>query len=514
MRVTARVAALAAAVVALVAVPVAVRERPAAADAAAEVIVWTPHHEQIRAEFGEGFARWHERRFGTPAVVTWNAPGGIGDIRRMLEDAALAALRSGDPVGGNADVLFGGGAHEFSRLARPLEVRVGGALRRASVLEPVELDPAFLAEVYGDGTIAGRALRDPGGHWFGAALAAFGLVWNNDALARLGVPAPAGWEALADPRLRGEVAMVNPAQSGSAASAIEAILLREGWDRGWAILRRAAANARSVSASGTRAPSDVSQGEAAIAPCIDFYGRFEQQAVADGGSPGRIGYAEPAGETAVDPDPVAVLRGAPHPELARRFVEFVLSEDGQRLWQLPPGAPGGPRRFALRRLPVHRGLHAAGRQGFVDPVDPWAIAGAAPPALPGVRPLVAPVFASMAIDNRRALREAWARIVTHPAYPPGAGVVRAGDVSDGSLRAMLEEFDRMPEVPAPGGGRLDLADESARCAVRDGWLAGRWKGEGLWPAGEPGPDALRRLLAAGTARSLAAVHGAAIGGPR
>ena len=505
MSIRARAAALAACVAALVGVPVAMRESPAASAGAAEVIVWTPHHEQIRAEFGEAFARWHERRFGAPVRVVWNAPGGIGDIRRMLEDAATASLRAGEPIGGNADVLFGGGLHEFERLARPIEVDGEDGSRRSAVLERIELDEDLLRDAYGDGTIAGRPLLDPGRRWFAAALAAFGLVWNNDSLARLGVPAPAGWEAMADPRLRGEVSLANPLQSGSAASAMEAILLREGWDRGWAVLRRAAANARSISASGTRAPADVSQGQAAVAPCIDFYGRFEEQAVAAGGSPGRVGYAEPVGATSVDPDPIAVLTGAPHPELARRFVAFVLSRDGQRLWQFPPGTEGGPRRFALRRLPAHRGLLDAERDRFVDRVDPWAVAGDAPVTQPGVRPLVAPVFAAFAVDNRELLRQAWARIAAHPAYPRDGSVVRAPDARDPSLRAMLEAFDRIPPVPAPGGTALDLSDEAARQSVRGGWLAGAWSGDGLWPTGDSGADSLRRHLARETERSLRAV---------
>jgi hypothetical protein len=42
------------------------------------------------------------------------------------------------------------------------------------------------------------------------------------------------------------------------------VLQREGWERGWAILRRAAGNARSISASAPRAPIDVGQGDEVI----------------------------------------------------------------------------------------------------------------------------------------------------------------------------------------------------------------------------------------------------------
>ena len=36
----------------------------------------------------------------------------------------------------------------------------------------------------------------------------------------------------------------------------------------------------------------------------------------------------------------------------RRFIEFLLSPDAQRLWVLPKGAPGGPEKYELLRIPV------------------------------------------------------------------------------------------------------------------------------------------------------------------
>jgi len=47
-----------------------------------------------------------------------------------------------------------------------------------------------------------------------------------------------------------------------------------------------------------------------------------------------------------------MLRQPPHRELAEQFIAFVLSPAGQKLWILPPGAPGGPEKTALYRLPV------------------------------------------------------------------------------------------------------------------------------------------------------------------
>jgi hypothetical protein len=36
-----------------------------------------------------------------------------------------------------------------------------------------------------------------------------------------------------------------------------------------------------------------------------------------------------------------MFRGAPNPELATRFIEFVLSMEGQRLWAFKTGASDG-----------------------------------------------------------------------------------------------------------------------------------------------------------------------------
>src|SRR5690242_18981600 len=85
--------------------------------------------------------------------------------------------------------------------------------------------------------------------------------------------------------------------------------------------------------------------------CIDFYGRFQSETASHGG-PSQIGFAMPSGGTAIDADAIGLMRGAPHRELALRFIEFTLSPEGQKLWNFKVGTPGGPDRYALRRLPV------------------------------------------------------------------------------------------------------------------------------------------------------------------
>lgn len=467
------------------------------------LIVITPHNEQIRYEFARAFDRWHQRRFGESVQVVYNVPGGTSEIRRMLESQYAAAFESGRAPGGDADLVFGGGTFEHGRLKRG--VRITDALGRERdepISQPVDFSDGWLRETYGKNTIGDDPIYDEDRHWFGLALSGFGIVFNRDALDALGVPEPNAWQDLCDPRLRGWIALVNPNQSGSVTTAFESILKREGWTRGWRILRRMAANARYFSGSSLKPPLDVTLGDAAMGVCIDFFGRFQAQALKEAGDPDRIGYVDPPGGSTIDADPISMLRGAPHAELARRFIEFCLSDEGQALWQFaasPSNATDaealGPERFELRRLPVRRAMFEKYGDRMIDRVNPFDIATAVTYPNPNFRDLIAPMYAAMAIDNHQQLREAWNAIVEHPAYPSGvAGVVTADGVDDPGLARMLALFDEMPIVHGPEGAMFDLAQENDLGAVRRGWVRGGWAGAGLWDAQATPMDALRKRM--------------------
>ena len=56
------------------------------------------------------------------------------------------------------------------------------------------------------------------------------------------------------------------------------------------------------------------------------------------------------------------LRRCAAPEGGQKFLEFVLRPEGQLLWMLPAGTPGGPRKFALERVAVLPSLYAGRRR--------------------------------------------------------------------------------------------------------------------------------------------------------
>ena len=311
--------------------------------------------------------------------------------------------------------------------------------------------------------------------FYGNVLSTFGICSNPDRLADLGIDRPlAAWADLADPRLFANVGVTDPTKSGSVAKAFEMIVqqtmadhvascgysteavssneaaiaadksliaeggalrgyqddVEEGWRRGMNLVRLIGANARYFTDSAGKVPIDVGMGATAAGICIDFFGRFQAEytRTADGAT--HMSYITPRGGSCVSADPMSLLRGAPHRELAVRFFEFVFSVDGQRLWNTKVGASGGPRRFALRRLPIRRDFYpsddpvfdAAAKTNSLDASDDLASPEINPFALADTftyRPrwsarhfgIQRDLVRAMCLDSGDELRAAWKAII-------------------------------------------------------------------------------------------------------
>ncbi|MDP7009594.1 MAG: extracellular solute-binding protein [Phycisphaerales bacterium] len=464
---------------------------------ARKVIIISPHNEQIREEFGLAFSRWHTSTYDENAEVVWSVPGGTSEIRRMLQSQFKHALESGDEPGGDADLVFGGGSYEHTVLKKELEGFRDGERCTTTISVPAGIDQQLLDAIYQENTLGDVTLYDPDGHWYGLALSGFGIVYNNDVLQTLGVDPPTGWESLANPKLLGTLALVNPAQSGSVTTAFEAILKYLGWERGWQVLRRAAANSRYFSASSLKPPADVSQGDAAMGVCIDFYGRYQSQAIKNRGGGDRVGYIDPPGATMIDPDPISLLRNAPNEEIAKRFIAFCMTEEAQALWQFrvtDSHEDGlGPHLWELRRMPIRREMYDKYLARMVDQVNPYTTAGPSPFPDRNMRAFIAPIFSGMAMDHHEELIHAWKAIVSHPAYPMTEGIVTAADVEDVELASMLTAFDKMPLFPTPEGEFLPLNTPEDRTTLKYGWLRDQWVDAELWHSEDHGSEALRRI---------------------
>lgn len=412
----------------IVGTPIFWRGETRASDTSAErIVVITSHNEQIRQELEHAFASWHEREYGEPVAIDWRKFGSSEILRQLRAQYTSLARAGSEDNGAGYDLAFGGGDYLFGKLKSGITaVGTDGSPRSISITQPIEFDADFVREVFPDQTLANRPLYDPDGHWWGVVLSSFGIVYNHDVLANLGIDEPQTWSDLGDWRYFGWVALADPSHSGSVRVTYEAIVQRYGWDRGWGSLRRIGANTRYFTAESQQVPLDVSSGEVAIGMCVDFYGRYQAQMVGKN----RVGYIAPAGETVVNADPIALLRGAPNAELARRFVRFLLLPEGQAVWSFRAGDPMGPVQYELRRLPIRYDMYEKYLNRMVDRVNSFEIASALPPGTPAYFDVIPTVMHAMIIDVHDELRAAWSAInATEP-----------GPAQD----ALIDRFDALP----------------------------------------------------------------------
>lgn len=479
----------------IVGLPLAFRAMQPASDATAgeaaadgpRLIILSPHSEQIRFEFTQAFNRWRRER-GEPAVLLdWRSSGGTSDLRdQVVAEFTAAAKARREDQGIGKDLFFGGGDFEHDGLARGITIERDGQTVSIPLTEPIRLPEGLLLEAFPSPEIGGLRLYHPKLHWVGATMASFGIVYNRDVLGRLNLPEPRTWTDLETPAYFRMVALGDPSHSGSVGAASNILLRRMGWNEGWAVIRRMSANARYFTASASKVPVDVSAGEAAAGMCIDFYGRFQAGAI--GGD--RVGYVDPAYMTAVNADPISILRGAPHRALAEQFVTWLLSKPAQRLWQRRIGAPEGPTQFELRRLPVRRDMYTPEERAFwVDrDIDPFGISRPIPQGMPDFFRLVSPVMRAMAIDVHDDLQAAWRRVCAVPE-------------ADAARAEWVRRFDAMPpeltlewpdaELAANWRGMLEDASHPRRAEVVT-VLNGFAKGLSQRYSGAEGKD---RLLA-------------------
>jgi len=484
-----------------------------------ELVIISPHNEAIRFEFTRAFADYYRTATGRSVHIDWRLPGGTTEIVRYLNSEFEASFRSywtqqlrqpwdrevleafanpsmhGDVdkgsqgeraryaflnsnTGCGIDLLFGGGSFDFINFANRGLLVDSGVLSRFPELFS-GADDLLIPR-----SIGGEQYWDSRGRWVGACLAEFGICYNTEVLDRLRISTPPSqWVDLANERLFNAIAMADPTKSGSVAKAFELMIqqqmnqrltelaasegdhsrerrekqaVTEGWERGLQLLIRLAANSRYFSDAAPKVPMDVAYGEAGAGMCIDFYGRFESEAVAAKDGRTRLKYTSVLGGTSIGADSIALLRGAPHPQVAKAFIDFVLKLEGQKLWDFRVGTPGGPEHYALRRLPIRREFYRAPLRAYMadGEADPYRDAQ----AFEYHEAWTAPLFSAirflvrvMCIDSREELVSARKAIGSEPVDSPAfqklldVSHVRY-DIAMQLIRDTLKSADRVKEV--------------------------------------------------------------------
>jgi ABC-type Fe3+ transport system substrate-binding protein len=291
----------------------------------------------------------------TPVAKTLTDPA-LAEFAKYAKEkwnvtVKTSALAAGTPVAygqivewkgrPGADIFWGGESALFDKLAEQKLV--------AKLDLPKDVVDAIPASI---GKPKPIPLKDPKGFWIGTVLEPYGLVYQPKVLQRLGVAVPKDWDDLLDPKLKGNVAQCAPTRSSSSHATYEVILQREGDAKGWEWLKHLGANTGIFTARSRDVPSVVAKGEFAVGFAVPSYMAFEDRLAGFD-----IKFVAP--RTAwITPEPISILTGAPHPKAARAFIEFMLTERGQRVamergvFPITPkyrlqGAPGSTAEMAV-----------------------------------------------------------------------------------------------------------------------------------------------------------------------
>ncbi len=255
-----------------------------------------------------------------------------GEVPTKIEE------ENGNP---SADVWFGGTNNPYDILAGK------GFLDNSYV-------PANASHLLSD------LYKDPNGYWYGIYTGILGFMVNKDELTRLGLEAPQTWDDLLKEEYKDLIWFSNYNTAGTPKLAVNLMLQMKGHDEGIAYLVALDKNVQQYTKSGSGPSKNVGTGQCVIG--IGFLHDGITQ-IEDNGYD-NVGLIVPSDGTACEIGPVAIFKGAKHPNAARLFMEYALSPECVEL-----GAQHGSYQFLV--LDNAQQPEAAARYGLsLDAVWP------------------------------------------------------------------------------------------------------------------------------------------------
>ena len=247
-----------------------------------------------------------EEELVAPLFDRFEEATGIDVEVRYGDSAELAATLAEEAGNSPADVYF---AQDPGSL---------GAVEGAGLL--AELPAAILERV-------DERFRDPEGHWVGTSGRVRVLAYNTDALGERELPTSV--LDLADPKWKGRIGF--PPTNASFQAFVTVLRLSEGDQRAREWLEAIRANDPKLYENNIQTVEAIARGEIDVGLVNHYYLYLVKEEEPDApvenhffapGDPGSL----------VSVAGAAILAGADQTQEARRFVEFLLSDEGQRFY--------------------------------------------------------------------------------------------------------------------------------------------------------------------------------------
>lgn len=190
-------------------------------------------------------------------------------------------------------------------------------------------------------------LYDSAGYYYGTKLITTGIAYNTKAPVK-----PTAWQDLLRPELKNMTTLPSPLYSG-AAQIHQAALMNDP-ALGWGYYEKLKANGAMPQTGNGAVMSAIASGSKAYGVLVDYMAIREKAK----GAP--IDFVFPKEGVSMVTEPVAMMKGAKNPAGAKAFIDFVLSDAGQKLvlqqGYLPadatlPVPAGFPPRDSIKLMP-------------------------------------------------------------------------------------------------------------------------------------------------------------------
>ncbi len=159
-------------------------------------------------------------------------------------------------------------------------------------------------------------VKDPDGYFTPARLGTLGIAYNTKKISS----APKSWKDLLDKRFEGGFAIANPALSGTAMVSVAMIVNNIGWD----YIEKLKANDSIMGQGSGQVVDDTASGDYKACISVDYIAIDKIKK----GATLALVYPK---EMLVIPSPIAIFKGTPNLSAAKKFVDFLLSKEAQKI---------------------------------------------------------------------------------------------------------------------------------------------------------------------------------------
>lgn len=269
--------------------------------------VMTSYPHQVVSAFQQAFEETHP---DVELTILWRRPDDA--LNTLLQNKAE-----------HVDVVWMPSATTFKALADH------------QLLQPANIDLTGLPQAIGD-----MAISDAQQRYLAFEIAGYGVFVDKKSLESEQRYLPQTWRDLTDPLWQREIAIPVPSKVGFAPMLVDQLIQSQGWEKGWILWQKIAANGELISQNAQFMTERVQTGEVKAALVMDFFA-FTSMQQGDG-----YQFIYPQ-QTAFNPAHIGITSHSKHLELARDFVEFMLSQQGQSVLLNPD----------VKRLPVRESLY-------------------------------------------------------------------------------------------------------------------------------------------------------------